>query len=565
MAFGAKKPKTLETKKMAEIVRYAAERIPDGFEAPELGNITVAGGNHAYEAFLRRAYLGVESRILERRLAEFPDAISLRNHIQEHFHLERVVPSSFSVLFVPRSSQIFYLLRSLVEGIWDEAGWNMQKVPSVIGEAVSGTLLESLTEFSEEAWRIVFAHCLRLPEEQREKAIKDAFRRVNARTYYEIVKERGESRAKILFEAHARQLEREYGTIDAVASIPETLPEGILGEERVALASREELAETVRRQVQELRGKNIALAAEAGMLRETIRALERAKIELTAMASAQQDFITVVSHKFRTPLAAIRWQGDALQELAAKQSDKPELKDLADVVRERSIFLIGVLENIFDLLAIESGRFNLLWKRVSFNDVAEKLCAEFTQEAERRKRHMRCDSEADEPISIDANALRRVLSILFMNAIEYSNEGNTVEMQAVWREAAGGRREILVSVHDEGIGFRPEDRPRLFEKFFRAKSAVEKVPDGAGVALYIAKRIVELHGGKMWAESKGTGLGATFFFTIPDRGDKEEAAQVVPEEHESPKRASAAEVIAPPSPFTAETGTVALRDPLLGI
>ena len=70
-------------------------------------------------------------------------------------------------------------------------------------------------------------------------------------------------------------------------------------------------------------------------------------------------------------------------------------------------------------------------------------------------------------------------------------------------------------VKDEGIGIRPDERPKLFTKFFRGKNAIRKVADGAGIGLFISKRIIELHGGKMWADSRGEGEGAMFSFSLP--------------------------------------------------
>jgi signal transduction histidine kinase len=282
--------------------------------------------------------------------------------------------------------------------------------------------------------------------------------------------------------------------------------------------------------MRELKGKNIALIAEANQLHETIRELKEAKERLEAMASAQRDFITVVSHQFRTPLAAIRWQSDMLLETT---SGKPELHDIAamaELIHERSVFLIDVLENIFDLLAIEAGEFQLSRSPTKLSVLVEKACGEREKDAERKHLTLMRRINADDELLLDPNVIHRVLTVLLVNAINYSNDGGTVEISVDRRSGGERGSEMIVSVRDEGIGIRPEDRPRIFEKFFRAKNAVATVPDGAGIALYLAKRMVELHGGKIWVESPGMGGGSTFFFTIPlnDAMETQETASTTP-------------------------------------
>ena len=110
----------------------------------------------------------------------------------------------------------------------------------------------------------------------------------------------------------------------------------------------------------------------------------------------------------------------------------------------------------------------------------------------------------------DSDKLTQVLTNLVSNAIKYSPEGGAVTIGA---EAVDGK--IHLSVADEGLGLPPEEMPRLFGRFHRVEhSDCSSIP-GTGLGLYITKQLVELQGGRIWAESPGPGLGSTFHFELP--------------------------------------------------
>lgn len=516
--FNFGKPQLLRPERAVQLLSWVAGHLPGEEVDSEFRQTVLKLHGRARDDFLRRFYLDLESRLLASGDPEFSDTASFRAQLRERFGIRDVMPSPFSMLFLGRAEQLFVLLRLLLEGIWDRLGWQEEARLGVIGEAITDTPLAALRTFRDGEWRNAYASFWKLKGRQRENAVLGAFQRAVERTYREVVKERGEARARILVEEVVRGLETDFSTTDALSGILVVLPPEVLPDERIALAPREELAQAVTRQTREMQGKNIALAFEAKKLQETIRDLRAAKEQAEAMASAQQDFITVVSHQFRTPLAAIRWQAEALRELTQQQPETAGFLEMADTILERSIFLIGVLENIFDLLAIDSGRFALQSTMSDLSLVCGSLCEEYRKEATRRGLTLACACEALPEFYFDPQAVSRVLNILLTNAIQYSSQGGVVELRAQRIMHPERGAEVLVSVSDQGIGIRSEDRPRIFEKFFRGHNAVMKVPNGAGIANYIAKRIVEFHGGRMWVESGGTGLGSTFYFTIPEPG-----------------------------------------------
>lgn len=502
-------PSALKPKRALEVIAYLARRLPDEQPITDFEERLVAIDTGAQDDFLRRSYLEVESRLLEQKLPGWSDAQTIRSALAQRFHIERYAPSGFSVLFLPAAAQLFFLFRAFLERIWERAGWEEARVQHVL----RGTVFGKMRPSHEGEWQKAYGWFRRLSVRGRGNA-EQLFRPVVEQTFRELVQERGQSRSRIVFEEAARWIQEEFGELEAITGFLDVLPAGVLEEERVGFASREDLAETVARQTQELKGKNIALVSEAKQLRETIQELERAKAAAEAMSRAQQDFIGVVSHQFRTPLAAIRWQAAGMLEFVAEHPELTQIKEAAAVVRDRSTFLIEMLENVFDLLAIESGTFALKRHPVSLPALIDEVCKEFSAEAQMKNIVLTCNAGVLPEVDVDSKAVQRVLRILVANAIQYSQEGGSVSVSVEQHEHEGAPK-LLVRVQDSGIGIRPDERPRIFERFFRSKNAISRVPDGVGIALFIAKSIVELHGGKMWAESEGEGLGATFVFTTP--------------------------------------------------
>lgn len=508
------KTKTLGPKQALELIHFAAtslselEEMPDEEHLSNLDNTTRAD-------LLRRLYLDVEERVLKQPKAKWPDTHAMRKDLAGKFKLGKMMPDGFTALFLPKYAQLFWLFRKLIEELWNRAEWAAPEIQKILQETTAGTPLEEMHIVSDAGWETAYHAFEKIDEQEREKIIVSSFRPVLDKSYREFMTQRGESQARIALENTARTLHEDFKGMESVSEVMQTLPEGVLEDERISFASRAELQDTVMRQMQELRGKNMALAAEAKQLHETIQNLQESKDQAEAMTKAQQDFIQVVMHQFRTPLAALRWQAEALLDFASEHPEMEELQENAEGVRQRSAFLVGQLENIFDLLALQSGDYAIHPADTDLSRPLESICTEMKKEAERKKLILDCKPEGAPTVRADADAVLRVLRILMTNALNYTDEEGTVTVRHEVVTRSGGEQEARVHVEDTGIGLRPDDRPKLFTKFFRAKNAVHRVADGAGIALFIAKRIIELHGGRMWADSPGEGEGSTFSFSLP--------------------------------------------------
>ena len=227
---------------------------------------------------------------------------------------------------------------------------------------------------------------------------------------------------------------------------------------------------------------------------------------------APEQFIRYFSKQCSEPLSVIRWYSELLKDaLVAKKADK-DFIETVDAIHAKSLYLVGLLRNLFDYLSIESGAFSLRKEEVVLRDVLAEVQLNYALEAEQRGVKLAFDRKAPSECRLQADParMRTVLEILIINAIQYSPSGSTATLLLNEEEGA-----CHGTIQDQGVGIPKEDQQKIFSKGFRAGNAEEVVPDGAGLGLMVARAIIEAHGGKIWVESDGEGKGSTFHFTIP--------------------------------------------------
>jgi signal transduction histidine kinase len=237
--------------------------------------------------------------------------------------------------------------------------------------------------------------------------------------------------------------------------------------------------------------------------------LEVANQELAAASRHKSEFLANMSHELRTPLNAIIGFADVLEqrlfgELNDQQADYTH--DIASSGRH----LLDLVNEILDLSKVEAGRMEL--ERSEFA-LAETIRGTLAFVRERAAGH-RIEVGADVPADLgtvvaDERKVRQVLLNLLSNAVKFTPDGGTIAVRA--RRSDG---EVLVSVRDTGIGIAPEDQVTVFEEFQQVGKASDRSREGTGLGLTLAKRFVELHGGRIWVESE-VGKGTTFTFVLP--------------------------------------------------
>jgi two-component system, OmpR family, sensor histidine kinase VicK len=229
----------------------------------------------------------------------------------------------------------------------------------------------------------------------------------------------------------------------------------------------------------------------------------------------QNEFISIAAHELRTPIQPILGLSEIL---LCKKGNIKQNKELLNVIIRNAKRLSKLTENILDATKIESQSLKVNKQYFRLNDLITNALADHKKEEEnnkQRKIKLAYSTNNDNIIvKADAERLTQVVSNLLSNAIKFTRKGEI----SVNVERDDTAQQIIVNVSDTGQGIDPEIMPRLFSKF-ATKSIV-----GTGLGLYISKRIIEAHGGKMWAENNSDGIGATFSFTLPlviQQDDKE--------------------------------------------
>src|SRR5919202_6604634 len=217
-----------------------------------------------------------------------------------------------------------------------------------------------------------------------------------------------------------------------------------------------------------------------------------------------------MSHELRTPLNAIIGFSEVLVErMFGELNDKQE-EYLHDILTSGQ-HLLSLINDILDLSKVEAGRMEL---EVGSFSLREALENGLTMLKERAGRHgivlgLEIDPDLDE-IEADERKVKQVVFNLLSNAVKFTPEGGRVDVTAQPVDGA-----VQIAVRDTGVGIAPEDLEHVFEEF-RQTGAGRAQSEGTGLGLPLAKRFVELHGGRMWVESE-VGVGSTFTFTLPLR------------------------------------------------
>ncbi|HOJ60085.1 MAG TPA: ATP-binding protein [bacterium] len=243
-------------------------------------------------------------------------------------------------------------------------------------------------------------------------------------------------------------------------------------------------------------------------LQEANLRLQQANEELRELDKMKSAFVAQASHDLRTPLTAIKGSLDNLAHgIGGGLTDKQQTiigRASRSVKR-----LTGLINDILDISRIESGRMILELNTISLRMLTESILQEEKPAAELKNITLRMEAPPDPfRIRVDASKIERVVGELISNAIKYTPEGGTIEVRLAQTDSS-----ISVTVQDTGIGMRPEEIPKIWERFYRT-TASRKIAKGSGLGLSIAKELVELHGGTITVASQ-EGKGSTFTLTLP--------------------------------------------------
>jgi len=248
-----------------------------------------------------------------------------------------------------------------------------------------------------------------------------------------------------------------------------------------------------------------AIAIENARL---FREIEVKSRELETASRHKSEFLANMSHELRTPLNAIIGFSEVLAEGMFGDVNGKQAEYLADIL-ESGRHLLSLINDILDLSKIEAGRMELEPSSFHLPTAIDNTLILVRERAQRRDIRLACTVDDHlGTIRADERKVKQVLLNLLSNALKFTPEGGNVDVRA---RANDGVAEL--SVADTGVGISPEDQQAVFEEFRQVGAAAKKT-EGTGLGLAISRKLIELHGGRLWVEST-LGAGSTFTFTLP--------------------------------------------------
>ncbi|MGH2592867.1 MAG: ATP-binding protein [Anaerolineae bacterium] len=218
-------------------------------------------------------------------------------------------------------------------------------------------------------------------------------------------------------------------------------------------------------------------------------------------------FISIISHELKTPVALIKGYAGTLRREDAHW-DPHTVRESATIIEDEADRLTQLIDNLLDASRLQAGGLKLNRSDVAIDAVAKRLVELFRTQTTQHP--FTADFPPSFPtVQADAARIEQLLSNLIGNAIKYSPNGGSIRVSGRVMPDA-----VEITVSDEGIGIPVEEQPRIFERFYRADDALSRRTQGSGLGLYIAKAIVEAHGGHIEVSST-PGRGAAFSFTLP--------------------------------------------------
>ena len=270
--------------------------------------------------------------------------------------------------------------------------------------------------------------------------------------------------------------------------------------------------------------RQIGLAVEnARLYGATLAANENLRREIEDRTRAEKmlaDFTAMVAHDLRSPMSNIVSISDSIHDGLFGPVNEMQKKWLCKV-QESCRGLIAHVSDFLDLSKIDAGKLQLARGPADLGELLRESALAYSVEAEKRKIQLKTEIAADLPaLSIDSRRINQVLDNLLSNAFKFTGGGETIEVAA----RAWGDAEVVFWVKDGGIGIESDELELIFDMYRQARGGQGSPQKSTGLGLAICKKIIEAHGGKIWAESKPD-EGSTFYVSLPRNSDSQTYAE----------------------------------------
>ena len=256
---------------------------------------------------------------------------------------------------------------------------------------------------------------------------------------------------------------------------------------------------------------NVELATSNQALQQEVVERARAEGALKDADRQKNEFLAILAHELRNPLAPIR---NAVQIMNRRQLTDPEVVWARDVIERQLLHLARLVDDLLDVSRITNGTINLVKESVSLATVITRAIETAQPLIEQQGHELVIDVPHDVPeVEADVIRLIQAISNLINNAAKYTNAGGRITVRAEIKEDT-----VEICVADNGIGIAPEMLPSIFNLFTRLDEHEDGVQSGLGVGLALARRLVEMHGGTLSAKSEGVDAGSEFRVVLPLTG-----------------------------------------------
>jgi signal transduction histidine kinase len=216
-------------------------------------------------------------------------------------------------------------------------------------------------------------------------------------------------------------------------------------------------------------------------------------------------------HELNTPVAIIKAYAELLEAQADKQRHTPGgAREVVSHILEQADLMSDWVDAMVDVQRLQVGDLRLELTRVDLVQLAWQVAEEIQHITRRHRIRVLSTHPSPPPILADRSRLRQVLSNLLENALKYS-AGGTIQVRLSVQDVPGGSSKALIAVHDEGSGLEAHQLDRIFAPF----EQTARTNVGLGLGLYLARQIAHVHGGDLWAESRGRSNGSTFILSLP--------------------------------------------------
>jgi len=290
----------------------------------------------------------------------------------------------------------------------------------------------------------------------------------------------------------------------ALLAVPLLRSDQIIGALVVRRKEPGEFPEHIVKLLQTFADQSVLTIQNARLFRE----IEEKSRQLEQASQHKSQFLANMSHELRTPLNAILGYTELMADGAYGEPSE-KMMGILKRLEANGRHLLGLINDVLDLSKIEAGQLELELSEYSVQDIAQTVRSTLEPLASDKKLVFKLEMGPQLPAGRgDGRRLTQVLINLVGNAIKFTDAGEV----AIKAEANNGS--FHVSVHDTGPGIPTADQAKLFQEFQQADNTITRKKGGTGLGLAISKRIIEMHGGKIWVESK-LGQGSTFAFTLP--------------------------------------------------